>query len=138
MILCAEDTTGIASFVVAPTFPSAPAPNKGWFSVNASRRDCSRAFDRYLQVEYFNPEKFRRLRGMNDCLKMRKKFAMQSSTVQRLVRRLNATIEPDLNTIVRISWCKAEYRCQGYYSPTSYYQIKKYLKWYSPIEFFFY
>jgi hypothetical protein len=99
MILCVEDTTGIASFVTALAFPSAPAPNKVWFSVNASRRDRSKAFDRYLQVEYFNLGNFRRFRDVNDCLKMRKKFAMQSSTVQQLVRRPSATIDPDLNTM---------------------------------------
>jgi hypothetical protein len=95
-----EDTTGMTIFVVVPTLRSTPTSSKVLFSVKASRRDCSRASGRYLQVGCLSLSCVRRLRDENDCLKMRKTLATRSSTVQWFVRRPSAMTEPELDRML--------------------------------------
>jgi hypothetical protein len=133
-----EDTTGMTIFVVVPTLRSTPASIKVLFSVKVSRRDCSRAFGRYLQVGCLNLGCVRRLRDENDCLKMRKTLATRSSTVQWLVRRPSAMTEPELERILDGDNTKitVDLRFQSSPFPNNY--IEEYFDKYFAIEFLFY
>jgi hypothetical protein len=133
-----EDTTGMTIFVVVPTLRSTPASSKVLFSVKVSRRDCSRAFGRYLQVGCLNLGCVRRLRDENDCWKMRKTLATRSSTVQWLVRRPSAMTEPELDRMLERYNIKitVDLRFQSSPFPNNY--IEEYFDKDFTIEFLFY